>query len=389
MAIMVMVIAFSVMRTGDAKKKDKNKKTNNFGKTIRTVFAAVVVAVGGAIAVKLSKGKSMTQYRRKKILADGGVHYVPVLLSNSLFMTEFVKNDVLLIAAGVYWDNKYPQKTQVFDVKTFKRIKEIHEIIRKALPKHPTVPYDVDIDAIEKFEYVLTQGKTKQPVVIMIYERTGAGLKRIDTERRSPSDSFCDENSVCVRLLRSNGDYALLIPSTKGASGSYKIENQNDHEITQSDGYVAMSMSNGNFLIKTSSGFQLAKEGQGGQRISEEDKALVTLLKDLNVADIAKTMNDILRMFEKNKIQGLLKMFDGFVIRFWKQQRQLRNNQNISRLIPIAKSDIDEITTLADLVDTVRIYMDSLPRFQPVTVQTVQAQPVQPQSVTQPNPSSK
>ena len=33
MAIMIMVIAFSVMRTGDAKKKDKNKKSNDFGKT--------------------------------------------------------------------------------------------------------------------------------------------------------------------------------------------------------------------------------------------------------------------------------------------------------------------------------------------------------------------
>lgn len=195
------VTAVSIALRGSSQKEEKPKsedtdKTGGVGKAIRNVFYALMVGVFGYVAAKIGKSNTVKDIRKKRILDQDETFYKPVYLSKL-----YPKNDLMLLAAGIYWYRKFPSASDVFDTLTYPTLKKLAKQVKDRIPVDQLKDDPAVLRQVE--EYLRTH-YTKQ---LKVFTQNEERIIQIYGDE----DSCLEYPCLPLFLNRNTGHYGVLI----------------------------------------------------------------------------------------------------------------------------------------------------------------------------------
>ena len=178
------------------KEKEKSKDTTKTGGVVRNAFYALMVGVFGYVAAKIGKSNTVKDIRKKRILDQDETFYKAVYLSKL-----YPKNDLMLLAAGIYWYRKFPSASDVFDTLTYPTLKKLAKQIKDRIPVDQLKDDQAVLRQVE--EYLQTH-YTKQ---LKVFTQNEERIIQIYGDE----DSCLEYPCLPLFLNRNTGHYGVLI----------------------------------------------------------------------------------------------------------------------------------------------------------------------------------
>lgn len=333
----LMIIVVVVTIATPEKEENKNQSTNKFGTVVRGFAGFLLFTVVGAAAMQLSKGRAVQQRRKKKIQDGGSKLWKPVFLESK----KFARNDLLVLAAGVYWSTKYPKAFQVYDLDKYPSMQKIYDELKSKSKFVDTLPTTLErktFRTYEKFQNTL-YNQLGVPISINLYD---ANFNLIDTNGILKS---CREDATCIRLLLKDDKVGLLIRTRKGDSVQ---ESQDRSQIVSIRGQD---------IVKTAAGYQIWTsqiEAEDYRMISEGEKRMLMFLNDIS-EDIITDMNKIYGYVQRKQFSTAKDFVEGLIVKKFKQE-----NPDLDTSVVLSSSASP--TDMDTLVDAMESYKSRGPR---------------------------